>query len=55
MFGNPELAAANARQTCLGRNGEMQDFDGLTVFLASPASAYLTGQTIMLDGGFSAK
>jgi len=27
----------------------------LTVFLASPASAYLTGQTIMLDGGFSAK
>ncbi len=55
VFGNPELAAANARQTCLGRNGEMQDFDGLTVFLASPASAYLTGQTIMLDGGFSAK
>ena len=49
-----ELAARHAAQTCLGRNGTLQDVDGLTVFLASEASAYVTGQTIMLDGGYTA-
>ncbi len=55
VFANAELAAKNAAQTCLGRNGALNDVDGLTVFLASNASAYVTGQTIMLDGGFTAK
>lgn len=55
MFNNPELAAKNAQQTCLGRNGELNDIHGLAMFLASDASAYVTGQTIMLDGGFTAK
>jgi gluconate 5-dehydrogenase len=49
------LVARHAAQTCLGRNGELTDIHGLTVFLASDASAYLTGQTIMLDGGYTAK
>jgi NAD(P)-dependent dehydrogenase (short-subunit alcohol dehydrogenase family) len=55
VFNNPELAAKNAQQTCLGRNGELHDIDGLSVFLASNASSFITGQTIMLDGGFTAK
>ena len=55
VFDNEELALANARQTCLGRNGQLSDIHGLTVFLASPASSYVTGQTIMLDGGFTAR
>lgn len=55
VFGNPDLVARHAAQTCLGRNGELADMHGLTVFLASDASAYLTGQTIMLDGGYTAK
>jgi len=55
VFDNPELVARHAAQTCLGRNGELSDIHGLTVFLASDASAYLTGQTIMLDGGYTAK
>ena len=55
VFDNPELVARHAAQTCLGRNGELSDIYGLTVFLASDASAYLTGQTIMLDGGYTAK
>ncbi len=55
VFNNPDLAQKNAAQTCLGRNGRLDDVDGLTVFLASPASSYITGQTIMLDGGFTAK
>lgn len=55
VFGNPELAARNAAQTCIGRNGELQDLYGATVFLASEASAYITGQTLMIDGGFTAR
>jgi NAD(P)-dependent dehydrogenase (short-subunit alcohol dehydrogenase family) len=55
VFGNGELAARHAAQTCVGRNGELADVNGLTVFLASDASAYITGQTIMLDGGYTAK
>ena len=55
VFNNPSLVQANAQQTCLGRNGTLDDVNGLVVFLASPASSYVTGQTIMLDGGFTAK
>jgi gluconate 5-dehydrogenase len=55
VFDNPELAARNAAQTCAGRNGTLQDLFGATVFLASEASAYITGQTLMVDGGFTAK
>lgn len=55
VFGNAQAAQKNADQTCIGRNGELTDLYGLTVFLASDASAYITGQTIMIDGGFTAK
>ena len=55
VYGDPERLARLAAQTAIGRNGELSDLDGLTVFLASPASDYLTGQTIYLDGGFTAK
>ncbi len=55
VFANKELAEHNARMTAIGRNGELEDLDGVTVFLASPASAYITGATIPVDGGFTAK
>jgi len=55
VFSNPELAARNAAQTAIGRNGALDDLHGITVFLASEASAYITGQTIFIDGGFTAK
>ncbi len=55
VFNDPVRAAANAAQTMIGRNGELPDLHGTAVFLASEASAYVTGQTIFVDGGFSAK
>lgn len=55
VFNDPERAAKNAAQTAIGRNGALDDLFGATVFLASNASAYVTGQTLAVDGGFSAK
>ncbi len=55
VFADPERSARNAQQTAVGRNGELADLTGATVFLASDASAYVTGQTLAVDGGFTAK
>lgn len=55
VFGDPERAAQNAAKTAIGRNGALDDLAGATVFLASAASAYVTGQTLAVDGGFTAK
>jgi NAD(P)-dependent dehydrogenase (short-subunit alcohol dehydrogenase family) len=51
---DPVRTAALAARTMVGRNGMPADFAGAAVFLASPASGYVTGQTIRVDGGFSA-
>src|SRR3546814_764783 len=55
VFADDVRAAALAAQTASGRNGRLEDLDGTTVFLASAASAYVTGQIIYVDGGFTAK
>ncbi len=55
VFANPERAERNAAQTCIGRNGALGDLDGPLLFLCSEASRYVTGQILMLDGGFTAK
>ncbi|QGY32869.1 SDR family NAD(P)-dependent oxidoreductase [Pantoea cypripedii] len=54
VFADDALRERHAAHTCLGRNGEMTDLHGITLFLASNASAYITGQTLMVDGGYSA-
>ena len=51
---DPERMAALAARTMVGRNGQPADLAGVTVFLASRASDYVTGQTLYVDGGFSA-
>jgi len=55
VYENPEMLAHNAGMTAIGRNGELADLDGTTIFLASRASSYVTGQVIAVDGGFTAK
>lgn len=55
VLSDPAKAAIHADKTCIGRNGNLEDIYGLAVFLASDASAYITGQTIMIDGGYTSK
>ena len=55
VFADEEAAARNAAQTCSGRNGTLEDLVGPAVFMASPASDYVTGQVLYVDGGFTAK
>ncbi len=55
VFDDAERAARNAEQTCVRRNGRLEDIDGPLLFLSSEASAYVTGQVLMVDGGFTAK
>jgi NAD(P)-dependent dehydrogenase (short-subunit alcohol dehydrogenase family) len=55
VFNNPVLAERNAKQTCIGRNGEPSDLDGPLMFFCTDASAYVTGQVLFVDGGYTAK
>ncbi|MFJ4810778.1 SDR family NAD(P)-dependent oxidoreductase [Streptomyces longwoodensis] len=53
LSSDPERVAALAARTMVGRNGLAEDFAGAAVFLASRASAYVTGQSLFVDGGLS--
>ncbi|MEU2556389.1 MULTISPECIES: SDR family oxidoreductase [unclassified Streptomyces] len=53
LSADPERVAALAARTMTGRNGLAEDFAGAAVFLASRASAYVTGQSLFVDGGLS--
>jgi NAD(P)-dependent dehydrogenase (short-subunit alcohol dehydrogenase family) len=54
LWSDPEMQAWNQANAPLGRLGEPEDMVGTVIFLASKASAFTTGQTLYVDGGFSA-
>lgn len=53
VVAEPGRSEALAARTMVGRNGRATDFCGAAVFLSSESSAYITGQLIHVDGGFS--
>jgi NAD(P)-dependent dehydrogenase (short-subunit alcohol dehydrogenase family) len=51
---NPDLAEQWRGLIPAGRMGEPEDLHGLVVLLCSSASGYLTGQSVVIDGGYTA-
>jgi len=53
LWENPDTLKAVTRGTPMRRIGEPHEIAGAAVFLASPASTFMTGQTIVVDGGLT--
>jgi NAD(P)-dependent dehydrogenase (short-subunit alcohol dehydrogenase family) len=51
LFQDPVAYERIIGQTPLSRHGQPDDIGGAVVFLASDASAYVTGQVLIVDGG----
>lgn len=49
---NKELGAKLLAKVPMGRMGKLEELEGTIVYLGSPASDYMTGQALILDGGF---
>nr|WP_315382394.1 SDR family oxidoreductase [uncultured Sphingomonas sp.] len=52
VWTDPVVSKRVIRRTAVGRWGEVDDIVGPALFLASPAAAYVTGETVIVDGGW---
>lgn len=52
LWSDPVGSERVTRRTALGRWGDVDDLVGAALFLASPAAAYITGETVVVDGGW---
>jgi NAD(P)-dependent dehydrogenase (short-subunit alcohol dehydrogenase family) len=55
LLKTPEKVASLLSQTAFNRWGEMHEIRGAALFLASPASTYVTGSSLFVDGGWTAQ
>jgi NAD(P)-dependent dehydrogenase (short-subunit alcohol dehydrogenase family) len=55
MFADERAMAWIRRNTPMGRPGRLDELDGALLLLASPTSTFLTGQTLAVDGGWTAR
>jgi NAD(P)-dependent dehydrogenase (short-subunit alcohol dehydrogenase family) len=53
LWESPEVAESIVAATPLGRLGEVDDVVGAALYLASPLSAYVTGEVLVIDGGLN--
>lgn len=51
LWDNPDILRNYTAHSCLRRIGQPDEIAGMAVYLASPAGAFTTGQTIVIDGG----
>ena len=54
LWSDPTMQAWGKANTPQGRLGTPEDLVGTAIFLASPASSFMTGQVLYVDGGFTA-
>lgn len=54
MFGGNQGVRFVEQRTLLGRVGSIEDLDGAMLYLCSDASSYMTGQVLVVDGGWTA-
>jgi NAD(P)-dependent dehydrogenase (short-subunit alcohol dehydrogenase family) len=54
MLKNPDLVTRIERRTLMQRAGNIHELDGALLFLTSDASSYVTGHTLVVDGGWTA-
>ncbi len=54
LWDNPQILKTYTEHSCLKRIGQPDEIAGMAVFLASPAGAFTSGQTFIIDGGQTA-